>query len=515
MTSQPRDDEAKPDATANVRSPSRRRRGAGRYRLLLRLQRITWRPPPAIRTPLTRMLRKAAAAPDVELAGWSTPLIERGQDFGPLDRVPAAELDDARPNPVDGGRRLPRSSKAPELRCALVVDGLWAGGVCEFVMLLARHLPQEGVAVSVVDANADSVASTSRYRDQLLEAGVPVFDGSTPEKAENAFRLWAPDVVSEQGLPSAASFEAAAALGIPIVEVLHGMHPYLGGFTERHQQVRQAAARLVAVSELVRRQYLQLDPGADPRQVITIPNAMDRGSRPLVDRIVARRTLGLEDEFVIVSLGRYSLQKNVTGMVTAFGRVADRLPGAHLVVAGHAADAFHLAQAAERRGGFAASDRIHLRGDTSSPNVVLAAADAFVMDSFFEGWSLAAMDAVYAGVPLVVAEVAGASEQVGSRGERGIMVPNPVGHTGLVGWDEMRKVAYGRQANTEALGVALVETHSRRHEWLQRRSELQRQARSQFPVTDLVGSHAAVLRDAAGSRSMSSVSALQTARTAT
>ena len=397
----------------------------------------------------------------------------------------------------------------------MVVDGLWAGGVCEFVMLLARHLPQEGIAVCVVDANPDSVVSTSRYRDQLLEAGVPVFDGSTPEKAEHAFRLWAPDVVSEQGLPSAASFEAAAALGIPIVEVLHGMHPYLDGFTERHQQVRQATARLVAVSELVRRQYLQLDPGADPTQVITIPNAMDQGSRPLVDRILARRTLGLEDEFVIVSLGRYSLQKNVTGMVTAFGRVAEQLPGAHLVVAGHAADAFHLAQAAERRDGFAASDRIHLRGDTSSPNVLLAAADAFVMDSFFEGWSLAAMDAVYAGVPLVVAEVAGASEQVGSRGERGIMVQNPAGHTGLVGWDEMRKVAYGRQANTEALGAALVETHSRRHEWLPRRSELQRHARSQFPVADLVGSHAAVLRDAAGSRSMSSVSARQTAMKAT
>jgi hypothetical protein len=113
----------------------------------------------------------------------------------------------------------------------------------------------------------------------------------------------------------------------------------------------------------------------------------------------------------------------------------------------------------------------------------------------------------------VVAEVAGSSEQVGSRGERGIMVPNPAGHNGLVGWDEMRKVAYGRQANTEALGAALVETHSRRHEWLQRRPELQRQARSHFPVADMVESHAAVLRDAARSSSVLSESTLRTART--
>ena len=47
------------------------------------------------------------------------------------------------------------------------------------------------------------------------------------------------------------------------------------------------------------------------------------------------------------------------------------------------------------------------------PPHLLAAADGFVLDSFFEGWSLASMEALFAGVPMVLSEVGGAREQIG------------------------------------------------------------------------------------------------------
>ena len=60
-------------------------------------------------------------------------------------------------------------------------------------------------------------------------------------------------------------------------------------------------------------------------------------------------------------------------------------------------------------------------------STLLAGADAFALEFFFEGWSLASVEALFAGLPVVLIKVGWAREQVGDDQRRGLVVSNPLG----------------------------------------------------------------------------------------
>ena len=60
-------------------------------------------------------------------------------------------------------------------------------------------------------------------------------------------------------------------------------------------------------------------------------------------------------------------------------------------------------------------------------STVLSAADVLLMDSFFEGWSLAATEALLTGTPLIHSLCGSAEELCGANSERGFVIPNPGG----------------------------------------------------------------------------------------
>jgi glycosyltransferase involved in cell wall biosynthesis len=252
----------------------------------------------------------------------------------------------------------------------------------------------------------------------------------------------------------------------------------------------------IAVSELVRQQYLQGNRSISRDRVVTIPNAPSDRKRWEVDRGRARAALGIDEEFVFLSLSRYSLQKNIVGLVSTFDAVARAHIDAHLLIAGHISDPIHFAQAASKASSQHSSNQIHLREHTTAPAVLLAAADAFVLDSFFEGWALAPQEALLAGLPVITSETGGAIEQVGSGGTRGFVVPNPTGSTDLVDWETMRLAANRRQANATALEEAMNLVVRDRRQWSERRAAIRLESASRFKPKLCAEAHAMALRRA-------------------
>ena len=53
-------------------------------------------------------------------------------------------------------------------------------------------------------------------------------------------------------------------------------------------------------------------------------------------------------------------------------------------------------------------------------------ADVFILDSYYEGWSIAATEALYEGLPVIHSECGSAKELV-CNGRYGIMIKNPIG----------------------------------------------------------------------------------------
>jgi glycosyltransferase involved in cell wall biosynthesis len=456
---------------------------------LSRAQRRGWRVPGLVRSPARVMLQRAAQHSS-SLDNWTTPLV--GTSW--LGDPPAEGEDSAAGSRV--GELRVRSER--NLNCIVATGSLDVGGSAEVVAFLSRRLPDCGIDTTVLytDSTIDGGGDgRGRVASTLRRDGVPVAE-VTESSAASLLAKHRPDVISAHGAP-VWWLELAARHRIPVVETLHGMHSLFDA-DWAYEAVRSTQiSRLIAVSELVRQQYLAGNPTLDEHRIVTVPNSVEQERMLPISRERARAWLNVGDDFLFVSLSRYSLQKNNYGLVSAFADVAARHREARLLVAGRPDDASYSYQVLKLRAGLPCRNRIHLRDHAPSPAALLAAADGFVLDSFFEGWALASMEALYAGVPVVLSDVGGAREQIGTDGHRGYLVRNPVGDPLEVDWQSIRRVLYGDQPNRDELIEAMSRMIEERENWRSRRSELQSESAIRFHADGASGGHADVLRMAA------------------
>ena len=440
---------------------------SGMRRVLLVLQRrLAWIPAPLRQR--ARALVGGRLEREAAVDGWSLPLVpspDRRRLEWP-DAPPAltaavagaAESGAADGRPGVAGAETSTGSSArppaPGLRCLLVTDSLDASGMDEFVAFLARRLRRHGIHTAVMIGSDDPDKGVGRLGRDLAAEGIEVAD---PGRAGAAawMRAWRPDVLSVHGSADWA-LEVAAELAIPAIETLHGMHNMFGAPLERVTRRRELLSALVSVSEMVRLQYLALDSGLDPRRIVTIPNGVDSRRVQTVPRQQARDALGLTDEFVFVSLARHSLQKNGYALASAFDEVAAAVPGTHLLICGRSDDRSYTGQVLALKQRLAHGDRLHLRDNTPHVAALLAAADAFALDSFFEGWSLSSMEALGAGLPVVMSDVGGAREQLADGPAKGALVANPLGDPLAVDWAAIGGARFRDQANRAELIEAMT-----------------------------------------------------------
>lgn len=469
---------------------------------VLAAQRHAMPLPPTARLMLGRVLPRLAKGSSGRIQGWDQPLLPDVPACGPQQDLSgeASAGEPSRRGGTEAGTYtapVRGTGTSSALRCAILTESIDVGGMDEVVAFLARELPRHGVHVAVMHVPIDPDQAVGRLGQALRAEGVEVVDLRAAE-ARRWIDMWRPDVVSAHGAPDSA-LEAVAASGTPVVETLHGMHTLFGA-TRRDVAARaDLLSAVVSVSSTVLAQYLSFG-GMQPNRAVVIPNGLGRHLPPQ-SRQAARHSLGLTDEYAFVSLARHSLQKNSYGLLTAFEEVSDLHPGAHLVVAGRPDDAGYTAQLVELRSRLKAKDRIHLRDHMPDPGRLLAAADGFVLDSYFEGWSLASMEALAVGLPVVLAEVGGAREQIESVPACGHLVRNPLGDPLAVNWDSMTATRFRNQVNRHELVTAMSDLVTQRDMWLARREEIASAARAVFTPDECVARHLAVLTAVASGES--------------
>ena len=475
----------------------------GRYlrTLTLSAQRHSAWCPPWIRSAAKHLLGRTGQGKYHEIEDWSAPLIARGPTTVSAKK-PQVRPSESRIN-VQTVERPHRSHKSTganggRLRCLIVTRVLDAGGVDEFVSFLARQLPHFGFDATVM---CEVLSNGERSRighlaSELRKEGIDVVE-ARPEDGPRWLANHRPDVISAHDPPDWI-LEASTYCKSRLLR-LHGVPTPIGTDWKREPMRSRYINSIVAVSELVRRQYLQGNSQFDVERIITIPNAFNEAHRPIVDRSEARLWLGLQDEFLFVSLGRYVLQKNGYGLVAAFAEVARKYPEAHLLLAGRVDDCIYAEQIRRLRNALPERTQIHLRQNQPNPSALLAAADCFVLNSFFEGWPLASMEALSAGLPVIISDVGGAREQVGDDGSRGYVVPNPAGDTTWVSWETAGRLRFKTQHNKNALVDAMTSVVRDREHWARVRTKLATASKYRFSARTCAEQHANILRASAKS----------------
>ena len=214
-----------------------------------------------------------------------------------------------------------------------------------------------------------------------------------------------------------------ALLSIPVVSVLHGHSdvPEVERFSSlKASIIRRGSRRVIFVSERLQ-SHLQPRFRLATAQCAVIPNGVDtQVFRPSRDRSL-RAELGLSDDVALLgSIGNIRKPKAYDVLLRATRALANRSQRFHVVIAGDCANDLgrQLQQLSTELGVERHVTFLGLRPDVVR---ILNSLDVFVLSSQTEGFSIACVEAMACGIP-VVATRSGGPEQI-LEGDAGLLVP--------------------------------------------------------------------------------------------
>jgi glycosyltransferase involved in cell wall biosynthesis len=213
----------------------------------------------------------------------------------------------------------------------------------------------------------------------------------------------------------------------PCVVTVHNQVLYGGisplmrrAYIAMERWLARRTARIITVSDAMRAEQLEVF-GLSPRLVTTVHNGLDLSPFLVArDRGPVRVRLGVPADALLFGLAaRFAPHKALDVLVEAAVSVLERDERTWLVIAG---DGPLLEMVATKARASSVRDRILFPGFETDVAGLLAALDLYVTSSVTEGLSLAIIEAMASGLPVVGTNVGGNPEVV-EDGVTGLLVP--------------------------------------------------------------------------------------------
>lgn len=209
--------------------------------------------------------------------------------------------------------------------------------------------------------------------------------------------------------------------GVPSVATLHNTRARSRGRSGIRSNIeeyclRRGANRVIAVGQNVAEAFSNI---VEDKRIDIIPNAVTSGLKITAEeRQALRKELaGNVDGPILLAVGRLTAQKAYHNMLHAFAVLIKKHPKAVLVIVGRGDLDSELKQLVNSLG---ISDRVVFTGPRSDVRRLLSAGDVFLNSSLWEGLSIAMLEAMAAGLPIVATKVGDAEKLLSSGG--GILV---------------------------------------------------------------------------------------------
>lgn len=271
---------------------------------------------------------------------------------------------------------------------------------------LAIHQRRDGSAVGVT-ALMPERPDFARFTQELLGDGVecmfPLKRSGVPGKLihlAGVLRRFRPDVIfAHATIP--AFYARALPSSVPVIYVMHSaVNDFDRVLFRRLERVLSSRARaVIGVSLANVRDYTDAI-GAHPLMTM-IPNGVDTSRFTFDD---CPRVDGTPPQ--IVQIGRYTSVKNQLQTVHAFREVAAQVQDVRLQLYGVFEDPAYRAAVEDLVGKLGLDDRVSVDGPHTDINGVLNASNVFAMPSRSEGHSIAFLEALASGIPVVASTIA-------------------------------------------------------------------------------------------------------------
>jgi len=113
-------------------------------------------------------------------------------------------------------------------------------------------------------------------------------------------------------------------------------------------------------------------------------------------------------------------------------------------------------------------------------------ANVLMLDSYYEGWSIAATEALYEGLP-IIHSMCGSAIELTADGRYGVTISNPAGNLSQVSNSELnRSIARGENRNTRDAVRALRYMIKNRQYWEKQRTNISMEARKKYSIDNFI-----------------------------
>lgn len=262
---------------------------------------------------------------------------------------------------------------------------------------------------------------------------------------------------------------AAALTGIPLVATIHGKNYFWEKYRRRlaYRWVSRRAT-MVAVSQNLK-EFVVEKVGIDRNRLQVIYNGVDVvPSYENADVSEGRRELGLpEYDRVVGVVGNLYPVKGHQYLIESIPSILNKCPNTSFLFAGRGHLETELKQQVQRLG---LEGRVHFLGLRQDIARILTLLDVFVLPSLSEGLSMAILEAMIAGKPVVATEVGGNPELV-LNGKSGFLVP---------------------PRDCQALANSVTTLLTNRQQAIQFSEEGKRRAEGQFSLATMVNTYQAL-----------------------
>ncbi|MGY6277116.1 glycosyltransferase [Methylomonas sp. MgM2] len=231
---------------------------------------------------------------------------------------------------------------------------------------------------------------------------------------------------------------AATKLGrwfrVPVTITLRGTEVPLSKIPARRKRLMKAlqlAAKVFSVSESLKSHVVAL--GADNRKITVIGNGVDTAKFMAVDKMHARRQLGLAgDAEILISVGGLVDRKGFHRVIELIPKLLEKHPTLiYVIVGGSSPEGNNRAVLEKQVSSLGLNQRVRFLGEMPAKDlhIPLSASDIFVLATANEGWANVFLEAMACGLPVITTDVGGNREVVSSP-ELGTVVP--FGHSSLL-----------------------------------------------------------------------------------
>ncbi|UCF88775.1 MAG: glycosyltransferase [bacterium] len=304
-----------------------------------------------------------------------------------------------------------------------VISGLGVGGAERLLLWAARYHDRERYPLGIV-----SLMSGCELAPRIRDTGVPLVELGqrrgrlTPagfKRLLRELRRFKPKILQGHMFHSNLLTRFArplAGLKSLVVNTVHNeWQPW-------YRQIPDTATARFADGYITfspRGEDVVTEPGPAGRPVCHIPYGIEIPARFEGDRTALRTRLALPtDRYVWIAVGSLTKQKAFGDLVEAFSTVVKRDKNPLLLIAGEGEDRPRLEGMVRDKG---LTEEVRLLGLRQDVPDLMAASDAFVLSSHWEGGPLVVLEAMAASLP-VVATMVGTVATMTGNGKTAILV---------------------------------------------------------------------------------------------